>query len=434
MSNKKFDQQYQNSLDKIKNISMRRLYFTIMAPSLVVLIIGFIILINISQFTLTQITGILTLIIVIIGVSLIQIKYQIFQGLEHLFLHIQQISQSNRVNIKLRFDIKKASIFEPIFQVFNHQREEIDALLTQIYASTARLTPMANDLNDTHNAMQQKNLMQEQLGNKLNEAFAEIYQAAANLHTDLNIISEKISDTNSTAKVAFDGAKRNSDSIKQLTQKLSQASAQIEQLQKDSSQINNIIDVITSIADQTNLLALNAAIEAARAGDQGRGFAVVADEVRTLAEKTNASTQEVRDMVLRIQDGTGSVSESIEQGVSAFHETLKLSEEYSQRLEAAIASIYHINDLIEKIIVASNNQREISSHAQEEIQSIVQLNADVLGNTREQELTSEDMHKLATKLKSLLDNFSFNEAVWDDAKRIKKHSANNQASSNIDLF
>lgn len=44
--------------------------------------------------------------------------------------------------------------------------------------------------------------------------------------------------------------------------------------------INEITELINSIADQTNLLALDAAIEAARAGEAGKGFSVVADEIR----------------------------------------------------------------------------------------------------------------------------------------------------------
>jgi methyl-accepting chemotaxis protein len=71
----------------------------------------------------------------------------------------------------------------------------------------------------------------------------------------------------------------------------------MEEIQKASAQIANIISVIDGIAFQTNILALNAAVEAARAGEQGRGFAVVASEVRALSHRSADAARQIKGLI-----------------------------------------------------------------------------------------------------------------------------------------
>ena len=88
------------------------------------------------------------------------------------------------------------------------------------------------------------------------------------------------------------------------------------ELKASSSQIGEIVNLISSIAGQTNLLALNAAIEAARAGEQGRGFAVVAEEVRKLAEQSEQAAQQIKNLIDRNHQSIGNVVGAIDTAIN----------------------------------------------------------------------------------------------------------------------
>ena len=118
--------------------------------------------------------------------------------------------------------------------------------------------------------------------------------------------------TEQSASTGTDIIQQASDEMTKVSAAVSEAAAVISELGGQSDMITSIVNTIRGIADQTNLLALNAAIEAARAGDQGRGFAVVADEVRQLAARTSSSTEEISQMINKMQSGTSRAIQSME--------------------------------------------------------------------------------------------------------------------------
>jgi methyl-accepting chemotaxis protein len=97
----------------------------------------------------------------------------------------------------------------------------------------------------------------------------------------------------------------------EAVQVVEETNATVAKLGESSTEIGNVVKVITSIAEQTNLLALNATIEAARAGEAGKGFAVVANEVKELAQETSKATEDIVRRVEAIQTDTTSAIAAI---------------------------------------------------------------------------------------------------------------------------
>jgi methyl-accepting chemotaxis protein len=85
----------------------------------------------------------------------------------------------------------------------------------------------------------------------------------------------------------------------------------VEGLKQSSTQIGNVLNLISAVARQTNLLALNATIEAARAGEAGRGFAVVASEVKKLSQETQKATEEISQKIDALQSDAADCFEAV---------------------------------------------------------------------------------------------------------------------------
>ncbi|WP_234086674.1 PAS domain-containing methyl-accepting chemotaxis protein [Azonexus sp. R2A61] len=126
-----------------------------------------------------------------------------------------------------------------------------------------------------------------------------------------------------------------------------ESAALVETLGVQTAGISSIVNTIREIAEQTNLLALNAAIEAARAGETGRGFAVVADEVRKLAERTGKSTGEIAAMIQTIQKETGSVTVSMNSGLTEVNAGVALAGEAGEVIKQMRDGAIRVVDVVQ---------------------------------------------------------------------------------------
>ena len=193
--------------------------------------------------------------------------------------------------------------------------------------------------------------------------------------------------------------------IGRLAAEIEQSVNVINQLANDSKAISQVLDVIKGVAEQTNLLALNAAIEAARAGEQGRGFAVVADEVRSLARRTQQSTEEIEQMIGRLQGGVGAAVKTMHASHTMAEETVNQSAQVQQALENILGAVAVIVDQNQQIAAAAEEQTAVAHDIDRNIVAINEAGQRTAEGAGHTEQASRELTELVSRLQQLIGAF-----------------------------
>ncbi|TXC91088.1 methyl-accepting chemotaxis protein [Metabacillus litoralis] len=242
-----------------------------------------------------------------------------------------------------------------LFQQVSFYSEQVAAASEQLTASSEETTRATELISTT---VQEVAYGTDKQVNSVKDAT----KIVDDLSKSVQLIAESSTAVTTTANHASDMADKGNNSVTTVISQMSdinstvtELSSKVKTLGKRSSQIGEIIKVITEIAEQTNLLALNAAIEAARAGEHGRGFAVVADEVRQLAEQSTKSASEISQLISTIQIDTDN--------------TVKTMEETTIKVAEGITSVNETGDSFEQIqksiVEVSSQIQEVASAVQE---------------------------------------------------------------------
>ncbi len=125
------------------------------------------------------------------------------------------------------------------------------------------------------------------------QSAANIEESASSMEKIGTVVHHAASQSDEAARTA----RQNAETASQGGQIMRDVMHTMDEIQRSSARIGEILATINGIAFQTNILALNAAVEAARAGEQGRGFAVVATEVRLLAQRSAEAAREIKTLI-----------------------------------------------------------------------------------------------------------------------------------------
>lgn len=310
-------------------------------------------------------------------------------NLKGLIQYLQNSGNKVASSVKTLSDISHQSAVasESVASSSYEVSKDAEEQLSEVLSTTAAIQQVAASIQEIlENAQQIKDLSQKASNSAL--AGEEEVKTAMNSMVDLSKSSERM-------HLALD------------------------EINKSSTKMDQIVGTIHTIADQTNLLALNASIEAARAGEAGRGFAVVADEIRKLAEGSKNSTMEINNLIQEIQNKLDEInrvvnedgeivhsgSKTVNYAGKALNDIIKFVNTMNEQVTMITAAINEVAEGSQNIATSTNIIQQRSKDVSNEIQNVSAAAEEQTAGMQEIASASQSLTKLSKELQDRADHF-----------------------------
>ncbi len=326
------------------------------------------------------------------------------RGLSQINLMLQDMAEGEG-DLTKRLPVHGRDDLGQLASNFNTFVEKIRITVAEVAQASHTLERAGEDLQSSaqraHQDVEQQRDESTQIASAMVQMAASAQQMAQSAEHGQQLSRE-------TRAAADDGLQRvqgNRQAMHSLTDKVGRLAEVIESLSADSERIGSVLAVIRSIAEQTNLLALNAAIEAARAGDQGRGFAVVADEVRSLAQRTQASTAEIEDIIQALQGRSRSSISMMGESQQAVDLARDSAEQTSSSLQRITTAVDAIEQNIQQMVCAAAEQAKVAEEVGAGVVRANHISEDTYATVEQTRAAAQSIRELESQLSRLIEQF-----------------------------
>ncbi|OYU07631.1 MAG: chemotaxis protein [Pseudomonas sp. PGPPP1] len=310
-------------------------------------------------------------------------------------------------DLTARLDVKGRDETAQLAGWFNQFLEAIRTLIQRIGQAAGQIHSSSGSATEVSVEMAEVAERQREAVDMVSTAFHEMVATSNEVARSCSQAADSADNGQRQAHTGQQQIDAAVNSVGRLSEEIGHSAQAMEQLERDSNDIQSILGTIRSIAEQTNLLALNAAIEAARAGEQGRGFAVVADEVRALAKRTADSTGEIDGLLGNLARRTHQMGKQMHASLEVSQETVVSINEARESFGLIRESVDVIRDMNTQIATAAEEQHQVAEDINRHISQIhgdAQLVASLADSTRQdaQQLTalSQTLNQLVSRFRT----------------------------------
>ncbi|ENO3976694.1 methyl-accepting chemotaxis protein [Aeromonas veronii] len=284
-------------------------------------------------------------------------------------------------------------------------QDNLRGLIEEVVAAVTQLGTAIDEVSAVSEQSAKGIQSQQQEISLVATAMTQMKATVADVAGNTETASSSASSANALARSGNQDVQRSLVAITRVAEEIEQAGTLVTELERESAQINVVVDVIRGIAEQTNLLALNAAIEAARAGEQGRGFAVVADEVRTLAGRTQASTGEIVAIIETLQSRANQAKEVTGLSCDMIRQCVTQSEQTGTGIQQIEEAVAQIADMAIQIASACGEQDAVSDELGRNVERINESANEVAQGADHTARACLELSQLAVGLKQTIGRF-----------------------------
>ncbi|MFW5443948.1 MAG: methyl-accepting chemotaxis protein [Methylococcaceae bacterium] len=357
---------------------------------------------NLSLVKLVLIIGFFVIVAIGIFVSLFIAKL-IITPLKQVVAHAHTISNGDLTTPPLV--LSGNDELTELAQAVNEMNSNLLTTVRHVHQSALQISSSSEQLLATTEHTNQNIFQQQSQTEMVASAMNAMSDTAQQVTNHIAGTSQAAQEANTETTAGRNIVDGSIHAIHHLAGQIDNTADVIHQLEEDSENIGQVLDVIKGIAEQTNLLALNAAIEAARAGEQGRGFAVVADEVRTLAGRTQESTAEINQVIEKLQTGSQKAVDVMNTSRKEAQSVVDQATQAGLSLSAISTAVERINNMSSQIANAAEQQNTTAEEINRNVTSISELGQQTTSAALEASDAAIGLNKLAIELQGLVEQF-----------------------------